>query len=503
MREVESRFESEELLLRSADYSKIGSFSLEVLKNFISGVKLEPFVPYTNPFDVVLPAQLFKGKGVTLLVNDSTIYSVSGLKLTELSLYDYSSGLASSITSGSPWQFLDMHTAWLLCNGSCTIFKYNQTMFNRPDCVLVQADTYIQACTYYRGRAVLGGFNKDMFWNPSWKNFWEHWSGQQDLGISLEFPFRQNFIWWSSIGGGDVLWLFYPELGNRGFAGIEGVHDECKPLIFDYMERNECGFMPMPWQGRVLSIQEVGALLLVCGEDGVSVLRTAPEPVPTLSLLENGLDVGISQPTAVCKGRGGALLLDTDGNLWAFEKGEFTKLGYRRVLNELAEGNVYISYAQHDDVFFISNGSSSFAFRKGLSKIGQPVYSVFYDGGIYTVSEEVIDTEGMLITDPLDFTIRGHKTINNVQVATDSFEGIYVSLLYRYDYKEDFTESDSVELNTEGIAHFGITALEFKVCVHADNASSLSGIDRIQVRYSIMDGRGIRGLYYADQAEQQ
>jgi len=215
---------------------------------------LTPFVPITNPFTstTVTPPfpQLFKGHNVTLLCDATAIYTVneSTWALTQLTTYDaLSTSSAKAITSGGPWHFSDFHDTWFLYNGSCIVFQANKD----PGVTLVIDSITITTGCSFKGRGITGGFDETDYWLAAWTTLWNTWINQlpSDAAITASLDaIGKNFVWWSSIGGGDLLWQFYPSLAEQGsVAGA--AHTSALPLLFDMMKRNEAGFMPMPWQG--------------------------------------------------------------------------------------------------------------------------------------------------------------------------------------------------------------------------------------------------------------
>ena len=175
----------------------------------------------------------------------------------------------------------------MLFNGASTVFHTSHDkMFGMTDKVFVQDDVWIETGCEYKGRALLAGFDNTKFWNIQWQHFFESWAGKYDLGLDLDLAFQDNMVWWSTIGGGDLLWLFYPYLHMTGINSIEDAYTMEKPLIFDYLKRNECGFMPMNWQGRVRHLIPFRDVVMGYGDNGVSALRSVVDPQPTMGLVD-------------------------------------------------------------------------------------------------------------------------------------------------------------------------------------------------------------------------
>ncbi len=468
--------------------------------------------------------QLFKGKGVTLLADETQIYLVNETDWTAAAIttYDiYDPATPKAISSGGAWQFIDFHTTWFLFNGSCQVFP---TKWVHDTKVFVQDDVTMNTGCDFRGRMLAGGFDSYDIWSkglyqlnvecvtngsfPSDASSWvlaagwawhgsgkiEHTTGNtgsatqnvtdqaipirdgieytlsfvvsnrsagsvhfhigggtassdtvsdgtytqtitagssntdiiinvttdfdgmiDDISLkatympkAIEYGFAQsapdtNWIWWSQIGGGDLMQFFLPETVTIGIdeaAGISGVggYDESNPLHLAHARRVSAGFMPMDWQGTVQNTQPMEDIVIVYGTDGVSAVRAYQEPVPTFGLTENLLRVGIASRSAVGGDRQRQVFLDTRGVLWMIG-GDLSlqRLGYREYFSQMLGNEVTISYEPGERVFYISDTNVSFALNEnGLCEWPQRVTSVFQiDGDAAGIFEDHLGDESV------------------------------------------------------------------------------------------------------------
>jgi len=478
---------------------------------------LEAFEPITDPFNggesISFPfPQLFRGKGRTLLAFSTALKSVNespnpwtASAITTYDAYDLNS--TKAIPSGGPWHFADAQGSWFLFNGSCVVFEYNYFDMNSlTNKVLVQNEVTIKTGTYNRGRFILGGFDEGDFWRDEWNTILERWrlTVGEPLGITAG-EIGSNWIMWSSIGGGDFpIWLFYPEQAMqgpispaRGDGYEEGITTN---LLLERMRRNEFGMMPMPWQGTVLSIKPLGNNLIVYGDEGITALVPVAEPVPTFGM-RHIASTGIASRGAVGGDDSGHVFVDSDGSLWTISSDmSIKRMGYREFFYPMLGNDIVISKEPEEYEYYISDGTDSYVLTSsGLGECYQLITSVeFVGGGAVGMFDTVDsggspDTSGRIVTDILDFSIRGIKTITSLNLGVSA--GVEVALDYRYQSSDSWTRTPFVSTNKEGNAVLRVSALEFRVVIQDDSYLNLDELDYIQVKWQASDKRNIRGGY--------
>ena len=103
-------------------------------------------------------------------------------------------------------------------------------------------------------------------------------------------------------------------------------------------------------------------------------------------------------------------------------------------------------------------------------------------------------------TDSFDMGIRAMKFISWVELAmSESTDDVYVQLFYRNSKTSPWNDFGSRKVNSDGRVFIGLTAVEFQLRVWS-NMGSGNNIDRIVIRWSLVDKRSIRGLYSGIQA---
>lgn len=440
--------------------------------------------------------QLFKGSGVTLLADETAIFTVdeSTWSLTAITTYDaYSTATPKAITAGSSWHFAEVHGTWYLFNGQCFVYKLGGNTKTLVDDT-VTANTGCVAA----GSLVLGGLSASNFWSSTWETWWQGRVTSEDppnSNLDLDMEAAQNFVWWSSVGGGDLEFIQSYTYGTAGRYAIADAHDATNfPLIMDYMMRNEQGWMPMPWQGEVLCTKPLGKGFVAYGEDGISYMDHYAAPTRTFAP-KLTLPFGVANRSAVAGDIGRHLFMDEAGDVWALTAdGEITKRGFKEFTTTLyaedvvgvfdpTEGDVYFS--DNDECLVITAQGASFGPQ--LPTSGYRTSSDFY--GIYGDSSTAY---GQIITDAIDMDSRALKHITSVEIAGSLDTAITVAIDYKYTASDSWARTGFVGLNNEGFATHHVSGVEFRIVVKVA-AYATFDLDYMRVRYQTDDNRYRRG----------
>jgi len=477
---------------------------------------LATFDPIVNPIDIgdisaygldidwPYP-QIFRGWDQTIIAAKTSLVVVDerDWSVGPVSIYDARNIDTEAVPAlGEPWQFIDMHKAWMLCNGTSTVFlPGNNELFGHERKVLSQSSIGIRAGCYFKGRVLLGGFTPDEFWHDYWKAFWLDWSSRRDLGIVPPLEIGENSVWWSTIGGGDVFSLIYPELGITGFLNDEDVNSAERPIIFDLLQRNECGMMPI-LKGAIRMLKPLGDGVIVYSDSGVALLSPATDPVPTFGMRVLS-SMGIANGIAVAgDDRSGHAFIDQAGTLWMIAPDfSITKLGYREFFYQMLGNEIMASYSAEDGGKWIfSDGVRTFLYkRSGLSEIDQMITSCdFVAGATVGMCDEAgsRDSSFVLVSGDLDLGIRGIKHVHSVELSTNSTTNLWISIFYKYNKAEEtWKQTAWRKVNKEGWAVTSCSCVDFRIAVKGDNYAEVEPPDYITVKWSTVDKRDIRGLY--------
>ena len=452
--------------------------------------------------------QLIRGATVTLLVGRATLKEVDTSAdiwtTTDIVTYDaYNPTVRKPIVPGGVWQFIDFFDTWLLLNGRCVVYKSHEVgmITGETDRVLVQDTVDVNTGCAFKGRVLFGGFNPDTYWTAEWKTIWNDYVAAFNFDVSRDMPVGENFVMWSSIGGGDALNLFHADLATSGHIN----EDTQTNLFLDYYKRNEAGLLPIPYPGTLQALKPHNKGVIVYGENGVGLLFPVTEPIPTFGF-QPLLNIGISDRGAVGGDEEMQIFIDTGGKLRSIDaNGKVELLDYSEYLAALLGQDMVISYDRSDTEFYISGRTEAgdkltyVLTPKGLGKAPQHITSAFFaEGALLGVFVEESSTEVVMVTDIMDFEIRDLKLITTVELGAETNGDIWVAVDYRYSKSDAFVRSEWVLLNAEGFARVQKAGIEFRLCVKCSTYVGLK-LDYVTVRWGLAGKRIVRGLY-AEQA---
>jgi hypothetical protein len=303
--------------------TRLAKYLTEAFNLRVAEEGLEPFEEVVDPFEgggLGFPfPQLIRGDEITLLFDETSVAHVNeGVvpwTTTPITTVSTSDGATpSAIVSGGEWHFADLKTAWYAFNGETVVFRTGLDSFH-GGATKTYAHSAVKISTgcYHKGRVVIGGFDPANFWNAEWQAIFNAWKADAPQGSNIAYnDVKRNYIFWGSIGGGDFpLWLFYP--GTASYAVDLGLSESS---AIARLKRNEFGFMPLPFQGKVLAVKPIGDRLAVFGEDGMCLLKTYNNELASGYGLDYSTRVGIPDRSFVGGDDKGHVWIDTSGALW-------------------------------------------------------------------------------------------------------------------------------------------------------------------------------------------
>ena len=462
--------------------------------------------------------QMFKGRDFIMLCFETTIYIVNAdWTYTQIVTYDaYSVGTPKAITAGGAWHFVDYgEQSWYLFNGSCVVFESKLEEFTGTDSnkAFVIDDVDIECGCTHRGRHVMGGFNPTTFWKDDWDDFWSDWIDNYEditdnLPDNLRDNVKNNFLWWGQVGGGDALSLFFSDVMRLGVTGDESSYDEDeKPMLFDMLEKNDGGFLPVHWQGAVYQTLPMGKNVIVYGSEGISALTLERDPISTYGYKEIA-NFGTFSRLSAGGGDGGHVFVSTAGDIWKITPElELIRLGFNEYISAIVNTDLVVQYNPYLNDFYISDGVDSFILTDdGLGQIRECATSLFmFEGSLIGVAEDVAGAnrgDFIVTTDVLDFGYRAKKMVQLIEVAVDTADIAYVAIDYRHDKSDDYTRSKFVRTNPEGVAVLPVSGLDVRIVVKVPFVNEVDWYvdqDYILIRWKPIDMRYIRGLNVAKQ----
>lgn len=424
----------------------------------------------------------FKGKWESLLVDETTLYaSAEGpvTALDPLTLYRANDpDVVGAITGDGAWNFIDMHSAWMLLNGTDIIVRPAPNALNASygDKYYVNNDFKARAGCFHerRGQMFLGGFSPSMV-HPVW-------------GV-----LERNMVCWSSIGGGDAFWPMFPNL-------VPEVAGGGPPL--DHLQRLDSGYAVMPFSGTVQAVLPLGNNLMVYSDSGVAMMqpgaiRTSANVFPGWGTARVFEHVGIADRLAAVAGRGYHVFVDENGVLWRISiEGELTRLGYEEFLENLVSSGkeIVMSYDEREEDIYICTADEGYILTKtGLGRLENMTSGLSYYNGL----------RGVVFPNTLGFGVRTGtfdmgrstlKTITEIEVGYRGVEEAQVTVHWNVDGSNTFGSSICKKLSPNGTVRMTISGRSFQVDFNGIGSANTK-LDWIKINYQAFDrssGRGTR-----------
>lgn len=560
MREFRKSF-YEELVrggLTSARYSPKNSgralelFNAKVVELPDGLRRLVPYEPVEIPFDEQTIGsylldlkwphpQIIRGKKHSFLCDRQAIYYLDeyDYSLTPIDIYDITdTSSLLTIQPGNQWQLIDFYDTWYLTNGMTMIWHSGiQEMLGGSDVHYGTNGMRVQCACGFRGRSWIGGFESGYFWNSGWKEYYDYWTGQMPditdydppatnvLSLTAGDP-AENMVFYSTIGGADLLMFLDPRYGTADqalFYGTRGIihsrygRPTSAPLIdlsdhnqfiLDMFRRNEMGFMPMPWQGKVTTIKPLGPGVIVYGDGGVSALVPQDKYMQLVEF--DDLREGINNVGAVGGNENEHVFVDSSTTLWRIGADlKPQRLGFDNHLSNMAGTEIIVSADVRRREYYICNGYLSYQLTSsGLSQHGQILTSLINTvGGLkgFGIPEWAIggtDREFRLETDTFDMREPGNKTIAAAEVSQDLDDDpyqfptnpkMYASLKYRTTDRSKWQTRPERLINDNGEVFLQTTAKDFRLKLRASDFRDVN-LSELFFRFQLPDKRFRRGV---------
>jgi hypothetical protein len=400
-------------------------------------------------------------------------------------------GLPYYIKQGGQFHTMDFGSTWMAFNGQATLLKvpaYSSKLFQFDTTNHLTINT---GMAFKEGRAFFGGFNAaDTFALADWPTFLSGYHGDVPAHIKdlvTMTGMGPNWVWWSTIGGGDLLWLFSLD------AMIYGHHtarttgfDADNPYIRTLWLMNQSGARPMPWRGMVQKMMSIGPTghesVVVYGADGVSAL--VPHTVGdthTFGLWDiagmgDGIGVGSNARGAAGGDFEAHLMLSEEGSLYVITADlKAQKLDYREWFDDWSDSSkIVIAKDPLEKEFYISNEDETFiltehGIRPALTKGKyRPTSVCITAGGRVGMIETATDVPGVT-TGAFDGGETGLWILSEVRVKsrTDTNKTLRVLVYYRMSASADWTLSAVYTPDNRGVVEPNLPGWEFKVRVYA------------------------------------
>ena len=436
---------------------------------------LSSYERVTNPFangQLTYPPYpiLTSGEGETQYVAGTEFghavpQTIGSWSITDYSFVNNESGSAEEISSGSQadevWHIADFGKNFYAVRPDKTLFFYGSGNY------YFTTSARFKSCCEHKGRLILASPYQSRDYRTILTDVIDGYVSSALPGQSISHSVKSSFVYWSSIGGGDIKFV----LQNSARSQLNA--DD----YLDILKRNECGFMPLPVDD-IYGLAPLGKHVVVYGSNKIYLLTQVSEPYPTFGK-EKIADIGVRARWAFCRTSKGHFFVSDDGSLFFLSPDyKVTKLGYKEFIVPEFDYLPRMSYDETNEALYICSSRAGFVFRSGgMTKINQCVTSCQrYTGTLVGVINNLTDTSCLAQTDTIDFNFAGLKTVDWI-VLNANYSSTYplqVSLGYRYKQTENFTYSSYKTVNNEGAAFFGTTAKEFRIKIKSTSYLSIT-----------------------------
>jgi hypothetical protein len=411
------------------------------------------------------------GKAVSLLCFADALYTLN-ISAGTASLIDTkdpddpTGSTSKAIPAGKDWHFLDLHTSWMLFNGSCVVW---QTM--RSPHVWVCDDVTIGTGVAHKdGRALFGGFSADdCYARADWPSYWDSRKGElpADYASLALSGMGGNWVWWSSYFAPDLLHLVDPEaVMNTGVA-------------VDLAWRNEAGARPMPFQLAVHGMRTMGDSVVVYGNDGICALRPTGKtyaPVRFEGLGDYvGVTPGANTRTHWAGDSSAQWFVDPDDELWVLTPNmRAERVGLSEHIAELDRDNLLLAWDGSHRALYIADGDNCVYIEDGrvcraphmpttVNVSFSPLISVSFPAS----EPDAVEIEtGTLTTESGQVETLRRIWMKGLHHGTAGWSVKVKSRIRAFD---DWTESDTLTPDSRGVVNCAIPVLEYRYVTTADD----------------------------------
>lgn len=275
-------------------------------------------------------------------------------------------------------------------------------------------------------------------------------------------------------------------------------------FMYEMLQRNEFGFMPMPWQGDVVSMMPLGDYVAVYGAQnasggggGVTWLVPAGKYVGTYFVPGFPQSLGVASRGAVGGNEAVHALIDEMGELWVIEPGGAERLGYKEFLSPMLGNEILIAFDEYEREFQFSDANVSYTLtRNGLTRTYAHPTSMFVAQGVRTgLTIPEAEAGCSFSTQPVDAGAAGGRhgdifILKSIRLRSRDIDatGWSATVYYRMNQRDTWTAYDTVAFSRLARVDFGLPAMEFYVTISHPDVADTNGVDGLQIEVAL-DGK--------------
>lgn len=425
--------------------------------------------------------QIFIGSDYRIVATEDTIYEADS---------DWNLTAKATVIAGDRWDFIDFGLYFVLTNGTqmVTSLRGSYSVLDS-----VGGPRFSTGCNF-KGQIIAGNI----------KTNWH------DCGV--------NSVIWSVIGSHSFHISPSGEFILAEDDSIITSEDGVSMFSEGGVQSATAGYRHMYWEGSILRILRLRDIAVVYGSNGIALMV----PKGAAYGMSEVSDIGILSRDAVDGDYNTHVFVDSDRYIWRVIAGNVPeRLGYKEFIGDL-DSTLVVSYDKSRKEFYIGDSSTCYLLTEsGLTRLGYFVTSIAGNNGTSFSSYLQDDIRSVtIVTDIIDFGIRGLKTISSIELGANFSGDIQMAIDYRYDKKKPFVRSRWENTGLEGVVTIPVTALEFRLCirtlgtaVEAEDGSDIEAedgtsirvelsrdldLDYINIKVKLSDRRFIRGPRTSD-----
>ncbi len=280
------------------------------------------------------------------------LYSVSTGRLQLITMYDVNlKENVSTFPLGSRWSIIDTENYRLFINGRTSIY-YDKGM-NK---YYIDNTKTIQTGSFYEGRVLLGGFVDEYFYNSVWREFYK------GKGTKQIPDFDESTVFWSSVGGNDISWYFFPDL----IFNTTYEYEDRYQLFLDLLHREAFGSFRIPEIGAIVYMKQLGQYLAIYGTKGIALTTFIVDPVQSLSVVKI-IPTNALSANCIAGNVDKHMFMDNIGSLWLMTQAELKYLDFK-YLFEIKKYRYEINYLELLDEFYITSDLKTYIYNRGMTE---------------------------------------------------------------------------------------------------------------------------------------
>ena len=318
----------------------------------------------------------------------------------------------------------------------------------------------------------------------TWKNVGVSADNVLNITLSISALYYKGSVWevdpLEITLGAEEPWA-YTERPRRNWVKWSNIGS----LDFTIWKDNIAGERPMDWKGWAYAILKRGNMVVVYGENGVSILS----PAGNAWGLKTIHRIGLKGRGAVCGNDKEHYFVDAEGRLCKVGD-ELEVLDYSEYLSTLSS-RLRMSWDEENQLSYICDGEYGYIYSPKDKSLGEGPVNItglgYQGGALHIAASSTISTPVFEITtDIYDFGTRRAKTIRNVQLGTDMTQTLSVAIDYRRDKSADWSTTEWRTVNAEGVAYITCYGNEFRIKVKS-SAYEYFELDYINVQGAVHD----------------